>query len=80
MMYYFQIQVQRMLGNMKESVPMSSVNIINDSLESLDALMSAILQPLIGKNKLKFLFLVNQIKHNADGYGNLYYFLQCVPR
>lgn len=47
-MYYFHSQVQRMLGNMKESVPVSSVNIVNDSLQSLDALMSAILQPIIG--------------------------------
>lgn len=48
MMYYFQSQIQRMLGNMKESVPVSSANIINDSLQGLNVLMSAILQPLVG--------------------------------
>ncbi|KAJ8920765.1 hypothetical protein NQ315_004905 [Exocentrus adspersus] len=46
-LYYLQIQVQRMLFNMKESLPESCVKIISETLQSIDNLTSAILQPLI---------------------------------
>ncbi|XP_017779416.1 PREDICTED: conserved oligomeric Golgi complex subunit 5 [Nicrophorus vespilloides] len=46
-MYYLQIQIQRMLINMKESLTQTSIGIINDSLLVLDNLTVAILQPLI---------------------------------
>lgn len=48
-MFYFQLQIQRILSNMKESLPLSSINIINDSLQSLDNLTNAVLQPLVGQ-------------------------------
>lgn len=34
---------------MKDSLPVVSASIIADSLQSLDVLMAAILQPLVGK-------------------------------
>ncbi|VEN37219.1 unnamed protein product [Callosobruchus maculatus] len=44
---YLQLQVQRMLSNMKESLTEPSVKIINDSLKALNDLTAAIIQPLI---------------------------------
>lgn len=41
---------------MKDSLPASSVSIVTDSLQSLDALMDAILQPLIGKTAAMVFF------------------------
>ncbi|KAJ8951184.1 hypothetical protein NQ314_007724 [Rhamnusium bicolor] len=46
-LYYLHTQIQRMLFNMKESLPEACVKIISDSLQSLDNLVAAILQPLV---------------------------------
>ncbi|XP_050507229.1 conserved oligomeric Golgi complex subunit 5 [Diabrotica virgifera virgifera] len=45
-LYYFQLQTQRMLSNMKDSLTDPCKNIITDSLQSLHNLVAAILQPL----------------------------------
>ncbi|XP_018576829.1 conserved oligomeric Golgi complex subunit 5 [Anoplophora glabripennis] len=47
-LYYLQTQIQRMLFNMRDSLPDSCVKIISESLQSLDYLTSSILQPLVG--------------------------------
>nr|CAH7733118.1 unnamed protein product [Callosobruchus chinensis] len=46
-LHYLQLQVQRMLSNMKESLTDPCVKIINDSLKALNDLTAAIIQPLI---------------------------------
>ncbi|XP_018320552.1 conserved oligomeric Golgi complex subunit 5 [Agrilus planipennis] len=46
-LFYLQNQVQRMLANMKDTLPKSCVQIIDDSLKSIHGLTSSILQPLI---------------------------------
>ncbi|CAG9825143.1 unnamed protein product [Phaedon cochleariae] len=46
-LFYLKTQIQRMLSNMKESLPESCVKIIEESIQSLDNLVGAILQPLI---------------------------------
>jgi hypothetical protein len=46
-LYYFQVQIQRMLSNMKDSLPQSGANIINDSLQVLVNLVGAIIQPIV---------------------------------
>ncbi|XP_057656246.1 conserved oligomeric Golgi complex subunit 5 [Diorhabda carinulata] len=45
-LYYFQLQIQRMLSNMKGSLTESSTKIINDSLQTFNALVSAIIDVL----------------------------------
>lgn len=52
-MYYFQVQVQRILSNMKDSLSTASVTIITDSLQSLNTLTAAILQPLVCECRMK---------------------------
>ncbi|KAJ3656220.1 hypothetical protein Zmor_015314 [Zophobas morio] len=46
-LYYFQVQIQRMLLNMKDSLPQSGGSIINESLQVLVNLVAAILQPIV---------------------------------
>lgn len=47
-LYYLQTQVHRILGNMKSSIPESGISIIVESLQALDNLAAAIIQPLLG--------------------------------
>lgn len=47
-LYYLLVQVQRMLANMRDTLPLSTISIISDSLEGLNNLTGAIIQPLIG--------------------------------
>ncbi|KAG5889011.1 hypothetical protein JTB14_033940 [Gonioctena quinquepunctata] len=46
-LYYLRTQIQRMLTNMKESLTDSCHKIISESLQSLDNLVAAIIQPLM---------------------------------
>ncbi|KAL3282359.1 hypothetical protein HHI36_005545 [Cryptolaemus montrouzieri] len=46
-LYYLQTQIQRILSNMRESLSNSRVEIINETLKSIDVLSGAILQPLV---------------------------------
>ncbi|EFA03811.1 Conserved oligomeric Golgi complex subunit 5-like Protein [Tribolium castaneum] len=46
-LYYFQVQIQRMLSNMKDSLPQSGITIINESLQVLVNLVGAIIQPIV---------------------------------
>ncbi|XP_076269956.1 conserved oligomeric Golgi complex subunit 5 four way stop [Rhynchophorus ferrugineus] len=46
-LFYLKTQIQRMLMNMKESLPEVSMNIINENLLCLDKLSGAIMDPLI---------------------------------
>nr|XP_023014138.1 conserved oligomeric Golgi complex subunit 5 [Leptinotarsa decemlineata] len=46
-LYYLKTQIQRMLSNMKESLAESCQTIINESLQNLDNLVTAIIQPLV---------------------------------
>lgn len=48
-LYYLEMQIQRMLSNMKDSLPQSCFKIISESLKSLENLVEAVLQPLISK-------------------------------
>lgn len=48
-LYYLQTQIQRMLSNMKDSLPQSCLKIIKQSLNDLENLVGAIMQPLISK-------------------------------
>lgn len=48
-LYYLQIQIQRMLVNMKDSLPQLCFKLINESLGDLENLVAAIMQPLISK-------------------------------
>ncbi|KAK4878939.1 hypothetical protein RN001_007085 [Aquatica leii] len=46
-MYYLRVQIERMLLNMKESLSVKTIEIINDSVKGLDNLTAAVIQPLI---------------------------------
>lgn len=46
---YLQVQIYRLLSNMKESLPERGVSIINESLQVLVTLVGAIIQPIVGK-------------------------------
>ncbi|KAF5281574.1 hypothetical protein FQA39_LY05109 [Lamprigera yunnana] len=46
-MYYLRVQIERMLLNMKESLSVKTLDIINESIKGLDNLTSAIIHPLI---------------------------------
>lgn len=48
-LHYLQTQINRMIFNMGDSLPAKTVNIINDSVISLNPLTETILQPLVGK-------------------------------
>ncbi|KAK5645700.1 hypothetical protein RI129_004164 [Pyrocoelia pectoralis] len=45
-MYYFRVQVDRMLINMKESLSLNTIDIVSESLLALDNLTAGIIQPL----------------------------------
>lgn len=53
-LYYFQVQIQRMLSNMKDSLPQSGATIINESLQVLVNLIAAIIQPIVGMKNMLF--------------------------
>ncbi|XP_065163267.1 conserved oligomeric Golgi complex subunit 5 [Atheta coriaria] len=46
-MYYLQTQINRMLVNMKETLSQNSIQHISESLQVLDTLTSALIQPLV---------------------------------
>lgn len=48
-LYYLETQIQRMLSNMKESLPHSCFKIILASLKTLINLTEALIQPLISE-------------------------------
>lgn len=47
--YYLETQIQRMLSNMKGSLPQVCFKIIKESLTHLENLVEAVMQPLISK-------------------------------
>ncbi|KAF5273590.1 hypothetical protein FQR65_LT04588 [Abscondita terminalis] len=46
-MHYLRVQIERMLLNMKESLAVKTIEIINESVRGLDNLTAAIIMPLI---------------------------------
>lgn len=48
-LHYIDTQIQRMLSNMKESLPQSCFKIITESLTNLENLVAGIMLPLISK-------------------------------
>ncbi|XP_022914460.1 conserved oligomeric Golgi complex subunit 5 [Onthophagus taurus] len=65
-MYYFQVQIQRILSNMKDSLPIESVVSINETLSSLDNLTGSILDPLIDSVKLTVETIIITIHIETD--------------
>ncbi|KAI4465405.1 conserved oligomeric golgi complex component 5 [Holotrichia oblita] len=65
-MYYFHTQIQRIVANMKDTLPLSVVSLIIDSLSALDNLTSAIIEPITGSIKMAIETILITIHAESD--------------
>ncbi|KRT82944.1 hypothetical protein AMK59_3911, partial [Oryctes borbonicus] len=65
-MYYFHAQIQRIIVNMKDTLPISVVSLITDSLSALDNLASAIIEPLTDSIKTAIETILITIHAESD--------------